>query len=211
MAYTVARFCSRIAVVLAVLSAAADAHAQDAHAQRAVPDASLRAGTLSFLGHSTLGDFVGKTDQVHGEVIGSANIATARGWVEAPVRALKTGNGRRDRDLRKSMEAERYPTLRFDLTGMDAVSPAPAGTVRATLHGRLAVHGVARDVALPATLAVAADTIRVMSVFPLHLKDYRIGGLSKLLGILEMQERIEVGLDLRFVDTPRAASANRTP
>jgi hypothetical protein len=70
-------------MVLAVLSAAADAHAQDAHAQdgrtqRSVPDAALREGTLSVLGHSTLGDFMGRTDQVSGEVIGSADFATAR-------------------------------------------------------------------------------------------------------------------------------------
>jgi hypothetical protein len=38
----------------------------------------------------------------------------------------------------------------------------------------------------------------VRSDFPLNLKDYRIGGLSKLLGMLKMSEHIEVHVDLLF-------------
>jgi hypothetical protein len=34
--------------------------------------------------------------------------------------------------------------------------------------------------------------------FPLNLKDYHIGGLSKMLGMLKMHELIEVHLDLAF-------------
>jgi hypothetical protein len=38
----------------------------------------------------------------------------------------------------------------------------------------------------------------VRSDFPLNLKDYRIGGLSKMLGMLKMSEEIEVHVDLTF-------------
>jgi hypothetical protein len=46
---------------------------------------------------------------------------------------------------------------------------------------------------------VGTDTIRVRSDFPLNLKDHRIGGLSKMLGVLKMHEHIEVHVDLVFV------------
>ena len=64
------------------------------------PNAVLRSGTLSFTGHSTVGDFVGTTTTVSGGVTGNAELANARGWVEAPITTLSTGNGLRDRDLR---------------------------------------------------------------------------------------------------------------
>src|SRR6476661_6014578 len=64
------------------------------------PNAVLKSGTLSFTGHSTLGEFVGSTTAVSGGVTGNAELANARGWVEAPVTTLSTGNGLRDRDLR---------------------------------------------------------------------------------------------------------------
>src|SRR5919112_28525 len=66
-------------------------------------------GTLSFDGHATVGDFVGKTTSVTGEMTGGPDLSRVRGWVQAPVKTLVTGNNRRDRDLNKSMESDKYP------------------------------------------------------------------------------------------------------
>ena len=174
-------------------------------AQGPIPPARLAHGTLSFDGHSTLGDFVGTTDSVRADVSGGLDLAAVRGWVEAPVATLHTGNGRRDRDLRKSMEVDTFPTMRFDLAGVmpgDAQGGAAGGggdSVAVVLHGQLTIHGVMREVDLPARVWVGTDTIRVRSDFPLNLKDHRIGGLSKMLGVLKMHEHIEVHVDLAFV------------
>jgi len=168
-----------------------------------IPPARLVRGTLSFDGHSTLGDFVGTTDSVRGEMTGGPELAAVRGWVEGQVATLRTGNGRRDRDLRKSMEVDTFPTMRFDLAEVIS-STADGDSIAATLHGQLTIHGVTRDVDLPARLWVGTDTIRVRSDFPLNLKDHRIGGLSKMLGVLKMHEHIEVHVDLVFAppDSP---------
>jgi len=168
-----------------------------------IPPSRLVRGTLSFDGHATLGDFVGRTDSVRGEMTGGPEIAEVRGWVEAPVATLHTGNGKRDKDLRKSMEVDTFPTMRFDLAGVTS-GTADGDSIPAILHGHLTIHGVTREVDLPARLWVATDTIRVRSDFPLNLKDHRIGGLSKMLGVLKMHEHIEVHVDLVFAppDSP---------
>jgi polyisoprenoid-binding protein YceI/CheY-like chemotaxis protein len=162
-----------------------------------IPSGKVVSGTLSFDGHATVGDFVGTTDSVSGEMIGAPNLGGVRGWVEAPVRTLKTGDGKRDKDLNKSMESSEYPAMRFELMG---ATPAGGTTdsMAATLHGSLTLHGVTRKVDLPGTLVFRGSTLRVRSEFPLNLKDYRIGGLSKLLGMLKMSEKIEVQVNLLF-------------
>ena len=66
------------------------------------------------------------------------------------------------------------------------------------LHGALVIHGVTRKVDLPGTLQFQGPRARVRSDFPLRLKDYRIGGLSKMLGMLKMYDDIEVHVDLLF-------------
>ena len=159
----------------------------------------LLSGTLSFLGHATVGDFVGSTSQVSGELTG--DFSGARGWVEAPVATLDTHNERRDRDLRASMEVDRYPTMRFDLDSAVTVSSRQdaSATFDVLLHGRLAIHGVTRVVELPAAVSRRGDTLHVNTVFPLDVTDYRVGGLKKLFGILRMRRQIEVRADLRFV------------
>jgi polyisoprenoid-binding protein YceI len=117
--------------------------------------------------------------------------------VEAPVQSLKTGDGKRDKDLNKSMESKKYPTIRFIL---ERIAPAGSGEaeIPVILHGAFVIHGVTRTVELPAKIQLQGSSARVRSDFPMNLKDYGIGGLSKMLGMLKMNENIEVHVNLVF-------------
>src|SRR5436309_3404778 len=85
--------------------------------ERTVADAVVRQGKLSFDGRATAGNFTGTTTTLTGKLQGGL-LSQVRGWVEAPVSTLATGNQRRDRDLNKSMESDKYPTIRFELTNV---------------------------------------------------------------------------------------------
>lgn len=183
-------FSSRVYVVLAALLLVAST--AEAQVKPDIIDAVLASGRLSFVGHATVGDFVGTTTTMTGVV--SGELSSARGWVESPVSTLATGNDRRDRDMRASLEADRFPTMRFDLG-----RTSPGSGSELILHGTLTIHGVSRAVDLRSTLVQSADTLHVTAEFPLDLLEYRIGGLTKLFGLLRMERRIEVRLDLRFV------------
>jgi polyisoprenoid-binding protein YceI len=112
-------------------------------AQHAIPSGTIQTGVLSFDGRGTVGDFTGTTSTMTGRLVGAADLPAVRGWVEAPVKTLLTGNGKRDKDLNKSMESEKYPTIRFDLTGV-APRAARGDTVAVTLLGTFHIHGVIR-------------------------------------------------------------------
>ena len=165
-----------------------------------IPDAPLKRGTLSFDGRATLGDFVGQTDSVRGGMNGGPNLWAVTGWVAANVTSLRTGNGKRDKDMRKSLEAEAYPTMRFDLKAVHPVRERNPHTdsTEVTLRGTLTLHGRTREVELPARVWHGLDGWRVRTDFPVNLKDYEIGGLSKLLGVLKMNEHITVHVDVTF-------------
>lgn len=165
--------------------------------QGPIPGGTVSEGTLSFDGHATMGDFTGTTTTLTGEFAGAVELSGVQGWVEAPVRTLVTGNGKRDRDLNKSMESGSYPALRFELAGVSA-GPGAADSLPVTLHGQLLIHGVTRQVDLPGILTLGGDQLRIRSTFPLNLKDYRIGGLTKMLGMLRMHEDIVVHIDILF-------------
>jgi len=172
-----------------------------AQSQARVPPGRVKTGTLSFDGHGTPGDFVGSTSTVSGEMTGGDSLGAVRGWVEAPVKTLTTQNGRRDRDLNKSLESDKYHTIRFDLGGVSTAA-GTADSVPVTLRGTLAIHGVTRDVSLPGYVRREGQDVRVRSDFPLNLKDYKIGGLSKALGLLKMDEHITVHVDVSFAPGP---------
>jgi polyisoprenoid-binding protein YceI len=188
----------RQAMLWVVMSVAAWATSGTAETAAAtpIPAGTATEATLSFDGHASVGAFIGTTKTVSGEMSGGPDISAVRGWVESPVNTLKTGNDRRDRDLLKSMEADKYPNLRF---GLDGVTPTGTGeSVPVTLKGRLMIHGVEQTVELPGWVVVGSGGAHVHSDFPLNLKDYKIGGLSKMMGVLRMYEDIKVHVDVTF-------------
>jgi polyisoprenoid-binding protein YceI len=194
--------CIRAVLLLALASTPLAAQAP---AERTIPDGTVRQGMLSFDGRATTGGFSGSTTSVTGEMRGGG-LSEVRGWVEAPVRTLGTGNQRRDRDLNKSLESEKYPTIRFELTGVAAPATS-SDLVNVVLHGRFIIHGVTREATVPASVAFHPEGIRVRGATPLNLKDYKIGGLSKALGMLKMDEKILVHVDLMFGATTRSTQA----
>ncbi|MBA3316656.1 MAG: YceI family protein [Gemmatimonadales bacterium] len=192
------------------LAAGLAGSAVPAQAQRAIPSGTVESGVLSFDGRATVGDFTGTTSTITGQLAGAADLAAVRGWVEAPVKTLVTGDSRRDKDLNKSMESGKYPMIRFDLTGV--VPGAVRGdTLGVTLRGTFLIHGVRQEVSIPATVVMLARGVRVRGETPLNLKSYRIGGLSKAMGMLRMQEEIVVHLDLTFAASPVVGSAPGRP
>jgi polyisoprenoid-binding protein YceI len=166
-------------------------------AAQSVPDAPLSRGTLAFDADATLGAFTGVTNTVRGHVTGASELRDVRGWVEAATVSLTTNNGHRDGDMASSLEIPKYPTIRFDL---DSVTPGSASgdSIPVTLHGRFTIHGQTRAAAVPGWAWLRPNRSRFRGALPINVKDYGVGGLSKMLGILKMNEMITVRIDVEF-------------
>lgn len=166
-------------------------------AQRSWSDADVLRGTLSFDGKSTLGDFTGTTSTLRGRMTGGPTLAEVRGWVEAPVTSLKTGNDRRDRDLVKTMEAAIFATIRFELTG---VTPEweRGDSAGVLLAGNFVIHGVTRAEKFNATVSRGPEGIHVTAgPILMDLHDYKIEKLTRFL-VFKMQRDIVVHIDIMF-------------
>lgn len=170
-------------------------------AQQSVPNGTVTGGTLSFDAKATAGDFTGITHAVSGSMTGGPTLADVRGFVEAPVNTIVTGNGKRDKDLNKSMESSEYPAIRFELKTVQVQSER-GDSVDAVLGGDFIIHGVTQAVELPAVVLRHERAVTVISTFPLNVKDYGVGGLSKFLGIFKMNEQITVHVQVIFGFSP---------
>jgi polyisoprenoid-binding protein YceI len=107
--------------------------------------------------HSTVGAVAQHLgiSSVHGrftEFSGRVEIAEdlEKSGVEAVIQAasIDTGNGMRDSHLKSAdfLDVERFPVLTYQSTGL-----TPAGADRWTVHGKLSLHGVIREVDLDLT------------------------------------------------------------
>ena len=165
-------------------------------AQRPWPSADVRHATLSFDGKSTLGDFTGTTAEVRGQMTGGAALGDVRGWIEAPVKTLKTGNDRRDRDLVKTMAAELYSNIRFELGGV-TIEWERGDSTGVVLDGNFVIHGVSRPEKVKGTVVRGNDGIHLTASLPMNLHDYKIDKLTRFL-VLKMNPDIVVHVDVVF-------------
>ena len=202
-------FCNALLVALALA-----APVRPLEAQRAVPGGGVVRGTLSFDAKATLGAFTGTTTTVTGAMTAATDVRDVRGHVEAPVASLKTGNGLRDKDLLKAMDADSFPAMRFELRGVSLLHEAADSAV-VSLSGAMTLHGVTRDVAVPGLVRFGKDGVHVTASFPLHVRDYGVTRLSKMLGAFKMNPDIVVRIDIVFgpgaATSPEAAPAATPP
>jgi polyisoprenoid-binding protein YceI len=133
---------------------------------QAVPSARLTYAEIWFDARASVADFQGRATAATGELVGAASPADARGWVEVRWADIDTKNGTRNRHMLRTVDAERFPVIRFDLTGMRPGADS--------VLGALTLHGVARQVAWPVTLRIGSDTITVAADFPVDVRDYGI-------------------------------------
>jgi len=166
-------------------------------------DARLVSGALSFDGHATTGAFTGESSQVTGALSVESDLRVTHGWVELEAASLRTGNALRDRDMRASLETKKYPTIRLDVDAAEVPDGLRRGAVRDPINGyvtgRLTIHGITRARRLPISVSSVGDTLRVRSAFDVDLRDFAIGGLSKMLGLLKMEPVIQVHAQLEYV------------
>lgn len=157
---------------------------------QAVPSARLTRAEIWFDARATVADFQGRAAGATGELVGGASPADARGWIEVRWGDIDTKNGTRNRHMLETVDAERFPVIRFDLTGVrpDADS----------VLGALTLHGVMRQVAWPVTVRIGTDTITVAADFPVDIRDYGIKPPVRFL-IARMGAVVSVHVTLVFV------------
>ncbi len=165
-----------------------------------VPDASK----TNFLGYRVVEELarvgtntaVGRTSVVMGQVVLTETQVTSA-TITADLTKLQSDNNQRDGQLRnQAIETNKFPTATFVLSGPlplpDGLASGQAADV--TLPGKLTLHGVTRDVAVPAKAQLKDGSLVVVGSIDIKFADYSINkpqGASVLSiedhGIMELQ------------------------
>jgi YceI-like domain len=74
------------------------------------------------------------------------------------------------------MESDKFPKSDFKgtITNISDINFAKDGSYTAKVSGKLSIHGVTKDVAVPGTIIVSGGKIRVKAKFSVNLKEYGI-------------------------------------
>ncbi len=116
--------------------------------------------------------------------------------VEVDAASLTTGIGLRDEKMGEShLHTDRFPTIRFVLSGMEQIEPFGGDRYRVTLRGSLTLHGVTRPVSAQASARVSPTAIAAEGEVSLRLSAFEIPAPSFLF--VTMRDTVIVKFKLK--------------
>lgn len=151
-----------------------------------------RESAIDFRAETKLHAFTGTAGQLSGRIrLPSVPLAgEATGCVEIQAASLTTGNDIRDTKMwTNHLHTDRFPTIRFILSGVDQIQPRGADRYTAALHGTLALHGVIAPLIVPVKVGLTAGRLSAEGTVPLRLAAFQIP-LPLLLFVPTMDEAV---------------------
>jgi len=144
------------------------------------------------------GDFSGSSETPSGEV--ELDIKDLKrpvtGHLTVPVASLRTGKAGRDRDLRRALDGERHPEIRYRIDKVDPSfsSLAENTDVLLTIHGVLTMRGVERPVSFMGRVRLREGTLWVRGENRIRPADFGVPPLRSWL--VAMKEHVLATFDL---------------
>jgi polyisoprenoid-binding protein YceI len=158
---------------------------------RVQPEAS----DVTFRATSRLMNAEGKFQRVSGEVVvDPKDLTTAKITLSIEAGSIDTGIGMRDSHLRSEdfLDVKRFPYITFESERVEATGR------RASVFGRLTVHGVTREIAVPVEVDVTDIAMVATGEFVVDRHDY---------GLTYKSFINPIGNDVRVIFTFRARSS----
>lgn len=145
-------------------------------------------GHAEFESSVPLHSFTGTSDYLVGKI--SLQDSTVDFYLD--LTSLDTGNNKRDKDMRETLETERYPFAEFYGKLISNFNPDTAASQKVTVQGSFTIHNISRDVKINGTLQMKPDGLHVIAEWTLNMTDYNI----KPPGILFY--RVEENIDIQI-------------
>jgi polyisoprenoid-binding protein YceI len=137
---------------------------------------------------------------LEGQARGDIERLQQTGWVALVIdaRTYKSNIGLRDQDVQNYyLEAQQYPTIRFDSTRLEKIERAnsPEEPWQMAVRGRVEVHGVQKEAVVPVRLFYQTNKIIAEGNFRFALEEFNI----KTPQLLFLKAGNQVDVEFRIV------------
>lgn len=113
---------------------------------------------------------------------------TASGFIEADVDALRSGNKVEDFELRRRVDARKFPTMRYEVRGVTG------GPDRFKVTGTLTFHGVTRELVEECSARLDDGALHVEAEHTFDIRDFEVK--PPKLGPLQVHPEVKITLHL---------------
>ena len=145
-------------------------------------------GHAEFTSSVPLHTFTGTSDHLVGKI--DLTDATVDFYLD--LTTLKTGIGKRDKDMRETLETDQYPFAEFFGTLVSSFDPNSSAVQPARVRGEFTLHGVTRTVEIEGTLQKTDGGLAVHAAWKINLNDYDVEPPSLLIMRVDETQKIRI-------------------
>jgi polyisoprenoid-binding protein YceI len=92
------------------------------------------------------------------------------------------------------LEPDKYPEVTFQSTQVSG--KLEGGILKARIVGNLTLHGVTRQVEIPADVTIAPNEIRARGDFNIERSDFKVKATSAVHGMVRVRDKLKVMFDM---------------
>lgn len=159
-------------------------------------------GYAEFTSEVPLHSFTGTTQNLTGQV----NLEDGTVDFYLDLTTLRTGIGKRDKDLRKTLETDDYPFAEFFGKLVTEVDPNSTDLQIVEVRGNFTIHGVTREIVVEGSVQITPVSLRVLAAWELNLEDYDITPPSLVVVKVDPVQDIRINAVMARIETPDGSS-----
>lgn len=152
-------------------------------------------GTVTFRSDVPLHSFTGKSDALNGRITPADS--TVDFFVD--MTTVETGVGKRDRDMRKTLNTDEFPFAEFFGKLVTPFDPDSEEEQAARVEGEFRIHGIGKPLVADGTIKRDGDELRVSAEFEISMEAYDIRPPRVLMLKVADIQKIAIDVVLRRV------------
>ncbi len=156
---------------------------------------ATESGHAAFVSSMPLFEFTGESEYLAGRI--SFPDSTLDFYLD--LESLKTGIGKRDKDMRQTLGTNKNPFAEFYGRLHGAIDPTSDNSYPVTAVGDFSINGVTRPVTITGEIKVSGETLILSASWILRLGDYNIEPPKLLIFKVDEDQRITITATLQRI------------
>ncbi len=153
-------------------------------------------GKATFYSKVPLHSFEGNSDHLTGLINLDDN--TVDFYID--LETLDTGNGKRDKDMKLTLETKKYPFAEFTGKIVSDFDQTSSEVQDVTVEGVFKIHGEEQEIEVDGTLQMTDEGLKMTAGWILRLEDYNIEPPKLLFIKVDQEQEIELNALLKPVE-----------
>lgn len=150
-------------------------------------------GQAVFYSEVPLHNFTGTSNNLTGQI----NLTTGVVDFYIDLSTLDTGNGKRDRDMRKTLNIEDYPFAEFFGKMTSDFNTETDSLQEVRVSGLFKIHGKEKQIEVDGTMQMTGNDLQLKANWILNLDDYEIKPPKLLILKVDEEQKIEITMLLK--------------